>query len=251
MLAYGKDLPSLPGEFDGTWESLVHCYTHDPDSTVSHENRYRSRRNAMSFLKIIVADHGKERVEETDARRFKRWYEAWSTRGIPMAHGLMGYTRGLCTFGKTILKSKACAEAKELLGDMKFKQAKPRKSILIYEQAVAVRRELHQRGKHSIAFAQAIQFDLTLRQKDVIGEWVPQGEPGISDVIRGNSKWLHGLRWEEIDENLIVHHTTSKRGKDLPDPDLKHAPMVMEELERIAGGPVSRDRLPDQGAMIA
>ena len=249
MLAYGKDLPSLPGEFDGTWESLVHCYTHDPDSTF-HENRYRSRRNAMSFLKIIVADHGKERVEDTDARRFKRWYEAWSVRGIPMAHGLMGYTRGLCTFGKTILKSKACAEAKELLGDMKFKQAKPRKSILIYEQAVAVREELHRRGKSAIAFAQAIQFDLTLRQKDVIGEWVPQGEPGISDVIRGNSKWLHGLRWEEIDENLIVHHTTSKRGKDLPDPDLKHAPMVMEELERIAGGPVSRDRLPAKGPVI-
>ena len=69
-------------------------------------------------------------------------------------------------------------------------------------------------------------------------------------MIRGNSKWLHGLRWEEIDENLIVHHTTSKRGKDLPDPDLRHAPMVMEELERIAGGPVTRDRLPARGPMI-
>ena len=204
----------------------------------------------MSFLKIIVSDHGKERVEDTDARRFKRWYEAWSTRGIPMAHGLMGYSRGLCTFGKTILKSKACAEAKELLGDMKFKQGQPRKSILVYEQAVAVRAELHKRNRHEIAFAQALQFDLTLRQKDVIGEWIPQSEPGISDVIRGNSKWLHGLRWEEIDEDLVVRHTTSKRGKDLPDPDLKHAPMVMEELERLAGGPVTRDRLPARGPLI-
>jgi hypothetical protein len=249
MLAFGQNIPSLPGEFSGTWESLVHCYTHDPDSPF-HKNRYRSRRNAMSFLKIIVKDHGKERVDQTDARQFLRWYEAWCQRGIPMAHSLIGYTRGICTFGKTILKSKACAEAKELLGDMKFRQGQPRKSILVIEQAIAVREELHKRGKHEIAFAQALQFELTLRQKDVIGEWIPQSEPGISDVIRGNNKWLHGLRWEEIDADLVVHHTTSKRGKDLPDPDLKYAPMVMEELERIAGGPVTRDKLPAKGPMI-
>jgi hypothetical protein len=33
-------------------------------------------------------------------------------------------------------------------------------------------------GWHSIALAQAIQFDCALRQKDVIGEWVPESEPG-------------------------------------------------------------------------
>jgi len=249
MLAFGRDLPSLPGEFDGTWGGLIDCYTHDPDSPF-HKNRYRSRRNAMSFFKIILKDHGTEKVAETTARQFLRWYEAWTARGIPMAHSLMGYTRGLCTFGKTILGNEACAKAKELLADMKFQQGRPRKSILIIDQAIAVREELHRRGQHEIAFAQALQFELTLRQKDVIGEWIPQSEPGISDVIRGNSKWLHGLRWEEIDDDLIVRHTTSKRGKDLPDPDLKRAPMVMEELERIAGGPVTRDRLPARGPMI-
>jgi hypothetical protein len=260
MLAYAKGIPHMPGMFDGTWKSLAHCYTNDPDSPF-HKNRYRSRRNAKSFLNIIVADHGDELVADTKARHFLRWYEAWSLRGIPMAHGLMGYVRSLCTFGKTILDRDDCAKAKELLRDMKFTQGKPRKSILLIEQAIAVREELHRRGKPEIALAQALQFELTLRQKDVIGEWIPQGEPGISDVIRGNNKWLHGLRWEEIDEDLVVRHTTSKRGKDLPDPDLKHAPMVIEELERIAPGfmvrditgwviAVRRELLPAKGPMI-
>jgi hypothetical protein len=65
----------------------------------------------------------------------------------------------------------------------------------------------------------------------VIGEWVPLAEPGISDTIRPDKgiKWIMGLRWEEIDENLILRHNTSKRGKDI-EIDLRLAPMVLEEL---------------------
>jgi hypothetical protein len=35
----------------------------------------------------------------------------------------------------------------------------------------------------SIALGQAFQFECTLRQKDVIGEWCPLSEPGVSAVI--------------------------------------------------------------------
>ena len=53
------------------------------------------------------------------------------------------------------------------------------------------------------------------RQKDVIGEWVPISEPGMSAVINGNSKWLRGLDWKEIDANWICKHVTSKRQKEI------------------------------------
>ncbi len=77
-----------------------------------------------------------------------------------------------------------------------------------------------------------------LRQKDVIGEWVPINEPGMSDVTTGNSKWFRGLRWEEIDSNMILRHVTSKRQKEVT-AELRLAPMVMEELPaRRASGPV-------------
>ena len=221
MLAFAKGIPNMPGVFDGTWKSLAHCYTNDPDSPF-HKNRYRSRRNAKSFLNIIVADHGDELVADTKARHFLRWYEAWTARGIPMAHGLMGRQREALQFSARPFSTTNLGPGRQraVALDMKFTQGKPRKSILLIEQATAVREELHNRNQHEIALAQAIQFELTLRQKDVIGEWIPQGEPGISDVIRGNNKWLHEGYVEEIRQRSGLSRTTSKRGKDLPDPDL-------------------------------
>jgi integrase len=83
-----------------------------------------------------------------------------------------------------------------------------------------------------------------LRQKDVIGEWVPVSEPGISGTVGPLGKWIMGLRWEEIDQNMILRHTTSKRGKDIQ-VDLKLARMVIEEL-----GTSNRDDLPASGPVI-
>jgi hypothetical protein len=104
------------------------------------------------------------------------------------------------------------------------------------EQAAAICAEAHRQGKHSIALAQAFQFDCKLRQKDVIGEWVPLAEPGSSDVMRdikpsGKEKWLAGLRWSQINDNLILTHNANLNGKEIVI-DLKRAPMVLDELRR-------------------
>jgi hypothetical protein len=95
-----------------------------------------------------------------------------------------------------------------------------------------------------MALAQALQFDLRLKQTDVIGEWVPLSEPGVSDIINDTKgKWIRGLRWEEIDSNLILRHVTSMWQEEVVI-DLRNAPMVMEELAKIG-------RLPARGPVIA
>jgi site-specific recombinase XerD len=108
-------------------------------------------------------------------------------------------------------------------------------------------------GRPSIALAQAFQFELMLRQKDVIGEWVPIREPGISDVQADGLKWLRGIRWEEIDQNMVLRHLTSKRQKMI-EVSLRNAPMVIEEMALLgaqpANGPIivsEWDRLPWTG----
>jgi hypothetical protein len=58
----------------------------------------------------------------------------------------------------------------------------------------------------------------------VIGEWVPQSEPGLSDVVRGKQKWMPGICWSDIDQDYVL--TLGKLGAV----DLKQARMVMEEL---------------------
>ena len=84
-------------------------------------------------------------------------------------------------------------------------------------------------GLHSIARAQALQFDCRLKQRDVIGEWVPLSEPGDSYVTWEGRKWLRGIRWEEIDANRVLRHIASWGQKEI-EIDLKEAPMVMQEF---------------------
>jgi hypothetical protein len=120
---------------------------------------------------------------------------------------------------------------------------------LTAEQATAIRALAHKQGLHSIALAQAFQFELMLRQKDVIGEWVPISEAGHSETLYGNEKWLRGLRWNEIDGNLVLRHMTSKRQKEI-EVSLRNAPMVMEELALTYGKNFSRADLPGSGPIV-
>jgi hypothetical protein len=178
-------------------------------------------------------------VADINARVIKRWHEEWSDGGkVAMGHGLIGMMRTLMTFGATILEDAECRRVKELLRDMRFQMPKPRESAITAEQVIAVRAKAHEMGLHSVALAQAFQFDCTFRQKDVVGAWVPLSEPGLSLVTNETEKWVKGITWQEIDEHLILRHVTSKRQKKV-EIDLKNAPMVMEELARLGERPAS------------
>jgi hypothetical protein len=242
--------------YNGTWASLIRCYKTDPDSPYG-KRRYNTRQSYDVLCKCIIEKCGNELVEHTDARRVMRIYESWANAGkIAMGHSVIGMMRTVITFGATLLKDKGkkdCRELKMTLHDLRFTGAKPRVELLTADMAQAIIALSPSIGRRSIGVAQAFQFDLMLRQKDVIGEWVPVSEPGISDVIDRNEKWLRGIRWEEIDKNLILKHTTSKRQKEI-EIDLTLAPMVMEELRFIGGCAegvtLTRNMLPVSGPVV-
>lgn len=234
--------------FDGTLASLCQCYTTDKDSAY-HSKRYRTRENYDYLIKRIrhdtwTADNvvrpiGDEMLADVKARTLLRWHEGWGANGrAAMGHALIGMLRTLFGFGATILEDPECIRLSGILSKMRFEMAKPRQEHISAEQAQAVITKAHEMGLHSVALAQAIQFECLLRQKDVIGEWVPVSEPGTSDVVAGNLKWLWGVRWSEIDGDLILRHVTSKRGK-LLEVDLRLAPMVMAELARLEARPTT------------
>jgi len=66
-----------------------------------------------------------------------------------------------------------------------------------YEQAAAVVEVAIERGRISLALAQALQFELSLRQIDVIGEWLPENRGG-GGILYRNSRWASGLLWSNI-----------------------------------------------------
>lgn len=240
MLLFSRGGMPETAHYDGTWRTLIACYKSDPDSPFQ-KLRYRSKQTYSYFLKYIDQDHGPERVQDTRARDFMRWHEQWLPRGVSMAHGLIGQARGLLTFGATILECEHCTALGTRASKMRFAQGQPREIVLTAAMAEAIRAEAHKRGLASIALAQAIQFELILRQRDVIGEWVPLDEktPPTTEFYK-NMKWTRGIKWEEIDENLVLRHITSKRQKKI-EICLADAPMVVAELakvERKASGPI-------------
>ena len=249
MLAWGRGAPDiLSAAYDGTIRALCNVYQVDQDSPF-RKLRYKSRQHYSHLMKRLIVAHGDDRVMDIKARMLLRWHEDWSAGGkLAMGHSMVTMLRTLMSFGTTMLEDDECARVSAVLRGLKFPNAKPRNERLTAEQANAIRAEAHRRGFHSIALAQALQFECMLRQKDVVGEWVPITEPGISDVTRGNHKWLRGLRWEEIDDTLVLRHVTSKRQKAVEIP-LAGAPMVAEEFARLGGIPKAGPVIVDERSL--
>ncbi|MGY4222716.1 hypothetical protein ACVMIH_000077 [Bradyrhizobium sp. USDA 4503] len=216
-----------------TLSQLIEDYKTEPESTW-HGLRWHVRQNHESLLRRLIADHGDRDLSSIDTRDLKAWHRAWTEGGkIATGSSFIGKLRTIMTHGALLLPHgqprMECIRVKALLKDLRFPQSPPREVWLTAEHVIAIRRKAHEWGSHSIALAQAIQFELILRQKDVIGEYVPFAEPGESNVVWRGQKWLRGLRWSEIGEDMVLRHTTSKRLKKL-EVDLKLSPMVLEEL---------------------
>lgn len=233
---------------------LIAAYITDPVSPY-RKLRHRTRVNYDGMLRRIETDYGDAALGAIKYRTLLEWHGAWSVAGkhIPMAHSLMGMVRTLIGFGLTFMEDAQCERLCAVLHRMRFEMGKPREQVLTAQQAIALRAQAHKDNLGSIALAQALQFEGTFRQKDIIGEWVPVSEPGMSEVTSERyGKWLRGLRWNSIDDNLILRHVTSKRQK-LVEVDLTLAPMALEELQAAFchfGEPLTRAMLPKTGPVI-
>jgi hypothetical protein len=236
MLAFGRGTQFEMDAFDGTLGSLIRCYQTDPQSTY-HKLRFHTRVNHNGNYRRIIEAYGHTALKDINGRLLLAWHKEWSEDGkyVSAGHSFIARLRTLCTFGFTMLDDVESERVGNVLGKMRFPNTRPRTVVLTAQHAEAIRAKARDMAYFSIALAQALQFELMLRQKDVIGEYVPISDPGLSDFVSKNKnhgKWLRGLRWSEIDENLILRHETSKKGKTLV-VDLKLAPMVMDEIKFI------------------
>jgi hypothetical protein len=227
----------------GTMATLVHHYRTDQRSPF-HAIQHTSRMNYEKCNNRILEDFGDVRLADLKDANIRAIYEKWSDGGkVSRAHHLATRLRGLVHFGATALKDPECERLIVVLHNMRFKvEVKSRNLPMSEKHAKAIISKAHAIGAQSIALAQALQFDCKLPQKDVLGEWVPISEPGTSEEIRGKNKWLNGIRWSDIDDDLVLR-CQSIRGRGPIEIDLKLAPLVMEELRR-------RGKRPSSGPVI-
>jgi hypothetical protein len=219
-----------------TLSDLTHVYrTHE--RSPYHALQHQTRLHYDSLIKRINEDHGDKKLADLKAQSIEDFYEGWTDRGKAMAHSLVSMLRMLFGFGTVVLEDLQCQRLAFIASKLRFKSADRRSEILTADHAKLIRAKAHEMGWPSVALAQAFQFDCKLGQKDVIGEWVPKDEHAdFGELSQSDLKWSRGLRWSEIDQNMILRHTAG-RGQKPIEINLNDAPMVMEEFRRLGDLP--------------
>jgi len=235
----GAMAPAPKAAYDGTLEGLIDLYCMHDESPFRGV-KYSVRQSYLRSFRRLKNDVGRQLVGDFSAEQIQKLHDTvWAAGGKKaMGHDIIAKLRLLSSFGSTVLNDEASIRLSTILGNMRFTVPKgdgqPR---LTRDQARAIRIAAREHfGWDSIALAVALLFEVPkLRQADVLGEWVPLSDPAKSDVMNEkNEKWIRGLRWSDLDANMVLHHV--KRGRGEPqkmEHRLGRSQMTMEEINRV------------------
>jgi hypothetical protein len=234
-------------EFDGTVAALAKVYETHPDSPY-HQKQASTRRVYADEIRLIVRVLGDRRLPRLNGLDFLRWYKEFKKPKTPdgperirRAHGAMVILRILFSFG-ILLDLPECRRLRDILSELRFSDAAPREQQITLDQVQAFIGKAHDLGYPEMALAQAFQFEATLRQWDVIGEWELDSAKNEKGA-RGGWHWSKGLIWEEMSRDRILQKKTSKTAATVAI-DLNDYPLISTELNRITEpriGPVIID----------
>lgn len=194
----GPDL-GLRAQYDGSIRSLSRLFQEHPDSTFNQVKR-NTRDTYVDSLKIIEGTIGNRVIRKITVLDVQRYYRLWRApkiEGKPLrtkrAHDAIATLRMLLRFGFA-LGLDECGTLAERLKMVRFEKSAAREQEMSYVQAAAfVRTALDLGGRAVIpewrgrymAIGIAAQFELALRQKDIIGEW-------------NGDEWSGAFTWENI-----------------------------------------------------
>jgi integrase len=224
-----------PGSFDGTVRSLSRVYQTHPSSPYKTV-KDTTQRLYTQELRLIESVCGLSLLKSIKAADFTRWHSAAKGRDTNAprtrkAQGFIKRFRAIVSFG-IVAEIAECERLQRILQNLRFEVPARRRSVLTYDMAIAIIDHAHALGKHSIALAQAIQFETGMRQTDVIGQWEPCGPDDRSPYRNGRTRWSPGLTWQNIDADLVLSLDTSKTGSTVTH-SLSRMPLVMAEIARI------------------
>jgi hypothetical protein len=215
----------------GTIAWLADIYSADDDGP------YRRIRPATKIgydksLAIIRQTVGGRRIDTVTSNDVRKWFRGWGRAGADgelanprRAYGCVQLLRIVVKYGKG-LRNAACRDLSEILTETEFPAPRARRQTMSSEQVAAFIVAAHAAGNPSMARAIAIQFACSLRQKDIVGEWL-RAETG--------RQWLSGLLWgEHVKPDWHLEKPTSKSNfEEVAEFDLRLAPIVMQELSTV------------------
>ena len=171
-----------PIVFNGTIGGLIKLYETLPESPY-HDKAPSTKRVYADDMRLIARILGERRLTRLTGLDFLRWYKEFRKPKTPdgservrLAHGVMVMLRILFSYG-ALLGLPESRRLRDILSELRFADAAPREQQITFEQASAFISKAHELCYPEMALAQALQFEGTLRQWDVIGEWVRDEVP--------------------------------------------------------------------------
>ena len=247
--------------YTGSMRSACRCYQTHPLSDF-HAVKPNTRGAYVDSLKIIEATVGGRLLRNVTVADCKHWYREWRKPAVTVdaagnevvgreridrAHDAIAMVRTVVRF----LASLRIAEARLLAEELKFVRfekgaAREEEMTLAYVQAfLAKAREFGAAGlmparrTHYLALGVAAQFELLLRQKDIIGERVGAGEAltprlapkGAAVLDCGAFRWVGFFTWENIPGWRWRTKTSKSKYRAAADFDLRRYGLLMPLLE--------------------
>ena len=236
MLAWGRGERGVSGRSPrGSLAFLCEMYELDTDSPI-HRLRHSTQVGYVRYLRKIVETVGATRLNAISGKTVRGWHRRWLVHGERNAKGCVQILRLVVKYGVECAKgpNDPCIFLERVLSTMRFPTLPGRDKRVTHAMVAAFRPKACEAGRSSIALAVTLQFDLGLRQKDVIGEWVPPISKNGRSRLSGYRVWQWGLTWDQIDENWILRkHVSKSNGKQVAAHDLKAYPETIELLRAV------------------
>jgi hypothetical protein len=212
--------------YDGTFASLVRLYETHEDSPY-HELSEHTQQTYTKTMALLMKHKGERRVDTVIGNDVRRWYrELKAAASAGWAYLTINVLKSVLAFGAS-LRIAECRILREELRSVRFHAAPRRTEQITYAQITAFVAKARELGLDWIARTLILQFEFSMRRRDVIGEYV-RG-------VDGKPMWRDGSTWANIDKDGIYRREISKTRKTTKAVAV-HAitdyPMVAEELAR-------------------
>jgi hypothetical protein len=207
----------------GTLKSLVARYQTDPESPY-RDLRHTTQLTYHKHLRLLVRAKGDRRIDHLTGGDIRRWYKEIAQDGTRQSYAylMISILKAVTSFGASEGYAD-CARLRESMSAARFSNGPARTTRMTYAQVRAFRDAAHKMSRASMALGVTLQFECSLRQRDVIGEWIKDGtEP----------RWQSGLTWSHIGADGILRKKTSKTGASAEHRISDH-PDLAVELDRV------------------
>ncbi|NEW95528.1 tyrosine-type recombinase/integrase [Rhodopseudomonas sp. BR0G17] len=259
-LSNGDDERLTKTRYDGTMKSACQIYQEHPLSSF-HEVSHKTRRGYLADLKVIIGSVGARRIKNVTVLDVKNWYRQWrkgveyidddgerwfGPERVARAHNAVAMVRTVLRF-TAALRHADCKLLADELAKIQFEREGARDQELSYRHAVDFLRgasEMSAKGliapdrALAMSIGVAAQFELMLRQGDIIGKWEPRRADakfpaGVSVLHLEQETWSGFFTWEKIPGWRWRTRTSKSKYRAAVEFDLANYDLLFPLLEQV------------------